>query len=98
MSEFHAIDAMNAMFHMLNNPRDDEWATEDDVVPEEPLRDDIMFWPDGAKTRNHELDDDEYADCPDCRATGIGYNHEPRSCGRCAGRGSLLPEAEDDTN
>ena len=49
-----------AMLEMLDNPRDD-FATEDDVVPEEPLRDDIVFWPDGAKTRNHELDEAEDA-------------------------------------
>ena len=54
MSEFHA---MNAMFAMLNNPRDDDWATEDDVVPEEPLRDGVIMFPEGAKTRNHELDE-----------------------------------------
>jgi hypothetical protein len=29
-------------------------------------------------------------DCPDCRGTGIGYNHEPHSCGRCKGRGYLI--------
>lgn len=37
----------------------------------------------------------ELEDCSNCRGTGIGYNHEPRSCGRCKGRGYLLQEEEE---
>lgn len=29
-------------------------------------------------------------DCLCCGGTGMGYSHEPRSCGACRGRGSLL--------
>lgn len=30
---------------------------------------------------------DKHIDCEDCQGTGIGKSHEPRSCGRCHGRG-----------
>ena len=40
-------------------------------------------------------DDIEDWDCPDCRGTGIGYNHEPNSCGTCSGRGYLMREVSD---
>lgn len=33
-------------------------------------------------------------DCPDCQGTGIGYSHEPRSCGRCRGLGFLMVRCE----
>lgn len=43
---------------MNPQPRDNEaWATEDDIVPEEPLRDGIIMFPEGAKTRNREIDE-----------------------------------------
>ena len=54
---FDATDKVcKGIFQFLSSQRGD-WAAEDDVVPEEPLRDDIMFWPDGATTRNYELDE-----------------------------------------
>jgi DnaJ-class molecular chaperone len=30
---------------------------------------------------------EKHVDCDDCLGTGIGYNHEPNSCGHCNGRG-----------
>jgi len=30
---------------------------EDDELPEEPLRDDVIMFPEGAKTRNREIDE-----------------------------------------
>ena len=31
-------------------------------------------------------------DCNECRSTGIGYSHEPNSCGDCKGRGYMIVE------
>ena len=38
----------------------------------------------------------EPEDCYMCAGTGIGYSHEPRSCGVCGGRGYLLKENHDE--
>ena len=35
----------------------------------------------------HDPPEDKYSDCEDCQGTGIGHSREPRSCGRCKGRG-----------
>jgi len=51
---FEAMDKLLKATYEALEPSDEEpFITEEETLPEE-----VMFWPDGAKTRNHELDED----------------------------------------
>ena len=43
-------------------------------------------------------DEDEDRDCPKCQGTGIGRHGDPDTskCGKCGGRGYMLPGKSDD--
>ncbi len=53
-------DALKQALAWLSPPRvEDEtepFITEEDTLPDESQDEEVMFWPDGAKTRNHELE------------------------------------------
>ncbi len=58
---FEAMDEILKATYKALEPSDEEpFITEDDVLPDESQDEDVMFWPDGAKTRNHELDEEDY--------------------------------------
>lgn len=58
---FEAMDELLKATYTALEPSDEEpFITEGDVLPDESQDEDVMFWPDGAKTRNHELDDEVF--------------------------------------
>jgi len=55
MSQFQAL---NEMFKLLLHARQEpKPQPEEDVLPDDPESEEEMFWPDGAKTRNNELEE-----------------------------------------
>ena len=55
---FEAMNAALKATYKALEPSDEEpFITEEDTLPEEDEDEEVMFWPDGAKTRNHELDE-----------------------------------------
>lgn len=58
------FEAMNkllkATYQALEPSDGDTFITEEDTLPEDDENEEVMFWPDGAKTRNYELDEEDY--------------------------------------
>lgn len=57
---FEAMAKLLKATYKALEPSDEEpFITEEDTLPDDDDDEEVMFWPDGAKTRNHELDDGE---------------------------------------
>lgn len=55
---FEAMAKLLKATYKALEPSDEEpFITEEGTLPDDEIDEEVMFWPDGAKTRNHELDE-----------------------------------------